>query len=110
MENIERQRRVQQFSQLVGVVLGLIPFAGVATASAVAGAVSVWEGMEMTNVVESLLGAGIGALEAGLLHSRNYLHNIHPTCPDHRHDEDLEDTGNHEARQRLLKWPTNCSL
>jgi hypothetical protein len=61
LENrFERYKRVQQWTQLANIVFSLIPFAGGSLACVVAGAAPAFEGMQISNVVESLLGVVTG--------------------------------------------------
>jgi hypothetical protein len=70
LENgFERFKRVQQWTQLANIVVSLIPFAGGSIACGIAGASSAFEGMQISNVVESLLGVATvaqGAATASL--------------------------------------------
>jgi hypothetical protein len=65
LENrFERFKRVQQWKQLANIVVSLIPFVGGSIACVVAGASSAFEGMQISNVVESLLGVATVAQAA----------------------------------------------
>jgi hypothetical protein len=61
LENgFERFKRVQQWTQLANIVFSLIPFAGGSVACFIAGAAPVLGGMQISNMVESLLGVITG--------------------------------------------------
>jgi WD domain, G-beta repeat len=61
LENgLERFKRVQQWTQLANVVFSLIPFAGGTITCVIAGAVPVLDGMQISNMVESLIGVITG--------------------------------------------------
>jgi hypothetical protein len=65
LENgFERFKRVQQWTQLANIVVSLIPFAGGSIACVIAGAAPAFEGMQISNVVESLLGVATVAQAA----------------------------------------------
>jgi hypothetical protein len=73
LENgFERFKRVQQWTQLANIVFSLIPFAGGAITCVIAGAAPVLDGMQISNVVQSLLGviAGNQALATAPLFKR----------------------------------------
>lgn len=54
----QRCKNVQLVLQRVVVILSLVPFAGGAIATGVAGADQIWDGMQITNFLESLLSVG----------------------------------------------------
>jgi hypothetical protein len=61
LENgFERFKRVRQWTQLANIVCSLIPFAGGSIACGIAGASSAFEGMQISNTVESLVGVLTG--------------------------------------------------
>jgi hypothetical protein len=60
----ERFKRVQQWTQLANIVVSLIPFAGGSIACVIAGTAPAFEGMQISNVVESLLGVATVAQAA----------------------------------------------
>jgi hypothetical protein len=60
--SLERSRRVQQWALLANTILGLIPIAGASITCGIAGGVQVIDGLQTANIVESSLGAIIGAL------------------------------------------------
>jgi hypothetical protein len=62
LENgFERFKRVQQWTNLANIVFGLIPFVGGSIACGIAGASSAFVGIQVSNMVESLLFVATGS-------------------------------------------------
>jgi hypothetical protein len=62
LENgFERFKRVQQWTQLANIVFSLVPFAGGSIACGIACAAPAFEGMQISNMVESLIGVATGS-------------------------------------------------
>jgi hypothetical protein len=60
--DLERSRRVQQWALLANTIFGLIPLAGASVTCVIAGGAEVIDGLQIANIVESLLGAIVGVL------------------------------------------------